>query len=77
MDDLVAALHGGEDIVPLAFDIRAVCVEMGIESRLFEYFLAGGDIGGDRDAHTEGDNGEIGNDMHGDYTDDDWIAQML
>ena len=40
MHHLVAALDGGEDLVPLAFDVGPAGVQAGLEAGLLQYALA-------------------------------------
>jgi len=64
VDGFMAAAHGGEDFVPLAFNVGAVGVENGLEPGVGEDFFAGGDIGREGDADSEGDDAEIEDDFH-------------
>ena len=62
---LMAALDGGKHIVPLAFDVRPVRVELGFESRLRQYRFTCGDIRRERYANPNGNNAQINDDFHG------------
>src|SRR5579884_3826522 len=65
---LVAALHGRENVVPFAFDIRTVGVQMHIESGLAEHTLTGGDLLRHGNADAKGHNAEIGDNLHAQTT---------
>ena len=64
MDHFVAAFDGGEDVVPFAFDIGAVGVQLGFEAGFGEHALAGGYFFGYGSPDADGDDAEIGDDFH-------------
>ncbi len=64
MQGFVTPLHGGKDLVPIALDIGAVGVQMGLESRLGENALAQGDLFRNRHSDTQWDDAKIRDDFH-------------
>src|SRR5438270_9696917 len=64
MHHFVAALDGSEHIVPLAFDVGAVGVQFRLQAGLGQHALAGRDFFGDRDADSDRDQAEVGDDPH-------------
>ena len=60
----VAAFDGGEDVVPLAFDVGAVGVQLGFEAGFGEHPLAGRDFLGYGSPDADGDHAEICDDFH-------------
>ncbi len=65
VDRFVTFFDGGEDGVPVAFDVGAVGVEVEGEAGVAEDTFAGGDVFADADADAHGDHAEIGDDFHG------------
>ena len=65
VDHFVAAFDGGEHLVPLAFDVGAVGVQLGFEAGFGEHALVGGDFFGYGSPDADGDHTEICNDLHG------------
>ena len=64
MHDFVAALDGGEDFVPITLDVRAVGMELVLETRCVKDALACGDVLRNGGADADGDDTEIDDDVH-------------
>lgn len=65
MQGFVAFLDGGEDLVPLAFDIGAIGMQVGFQSVAYKDFMTGGDIGRNRHPDIKRRNGQIDSDVNG------------
>jgi hypothetical protein len=61
----VAAPDGPEDLVPLAFDVRAVRVERRLQARSLEDPLAFGNVGREREPNTDRHNRNVHQHLHG------------
>jgi len=57
-------LHGREDLVPIALDVGTVRVKMCLEPGGPEDTLTDGDFLGNRNAHSDGNDAQVCNDVH-------------
>ncbi len=64
MNTLVATLHRGEHFVPVAFDVRAVGVNLMIQPSLFQYVLTLNNVLAHRDTNAHRDDAQIYDDFH-------------
>jgi hypothetical protein len=60
----MAFLHRRKDLIPLAFNIGAIGVELDLEARFFKDLLASGHVFGDRDPDPQGNDTKIRDDPH-------------
>ncbi len=60
----MAGFDGVEDGIPFAFDVRAVCVEGGVEVGVGEDFFTFGDVFGDGDADAHGYDAQVCDNVH-------------
>jgi hypothetical protein len=60
----MTGLESIHDGIPFSLDVGAVGMKPGLESRCPENLLALGDIGGEGDTHSDGNNRDIDDDLH-------------
>jgi len=64
MQCFMALLHSREYLVPVAFDVRSVCVQVSLEPCCREDSLANRDFLGNRDSDADRNDAQICNDFH-------------
>ena len=64
MNALVATLHGRKDLVPVTFDVRAVCMQVMLKPCFLQHFLALGNIGAHGNSNAHRDNTQINDHFH-------------